>query len=135
MKRIAPKNHIWEGIKMSDKGLQLNETQKMASDFIDQMISKFGEKMKNFIIQDVTDNPNHRAFSITFEMYNYFNVILNYGRGHFGCAIINGDHHGVSLKNSQEWWDEADFNIFFKELEKEIELRIPEKYLKANGWK
>ena len=28
----------------------------------------------------------------------------------------------------------ADFDVFFKELKQEIELRIPDKFLKAKGW-
>lgn len=120
---------------MLDKGLKLNETDKMALELNNKIREYFGKKVDNFILSDVIDDPNHRAFSVTFEMYNYFNMILNYDRGHFGCAIINGAHHGVSLKNSQEWWDTANFNQFFKELKDEIELRIPDKYLKAKGWK
>ena len=34
-----------------------------------------------------------------------------------------------------KWWDETDFDKFFKELQSEIELRIPDKYLEAKGWK
>ena len=30
--------------------------------------------------------------------------------------------------------DEADFDVFFMELQKELELRIPDKYLQAHGW-
>jgi len=37
-----------------------------------------------------------------FQMYNYFNVILNYDRGAFGCAIVTGDV-GIRLDNSQKW--------------------------------
>ena len=40
----------------------------------------------------------------------------------------------VALNNSQEWWDEANFDDFFEELQKELELRIPDKYLQAHGW-
>ena len=36
----------------------------------------------------------------------------------------------IALNNSQEWWDEADFDVFFMELQKELELRIPDKYYK-----
>ena len=40
----------------------------------------------------------------------------------------------IALNNSQEWWDEADFDVFFMELQKELELRIPDKYLQTRGW-
>ena len=76
---------------------------------------------------------NHRAFSIDFEAYNYFVIRLNYDKGRFGCNIIFGEKL-IALNNSQEWWDEADFDVFFMELQKELELRIPDKYLQAHGW-
>jgi hypothetical protein len=41
---------------------------------------------------------------------------------------------GISLRNSQNWYDKADLNIFVKELDEEVRLRIPDKYLKMNGW-
>ena len=61
-------------------------------------------------------------------------IQLNYEKGSFGCCIVTGEM-GVGLDNSQQWWDKADFDIFFKELKEEIELRIPDKYLIAKGWK
>ena len=67
-------------------------------------------------------------------MYKYFYVVLNYDRGSFGCGIPSGNLC-VSLDNSQQWYDEADMNIFLKELEQQIELRIPDKFLEFYGWK
>ena len=31
--------------------------------------------------------------------------------------------------------EEADFDVFFKELERELKLRIPDKFLKAHRWR
>jgi len=41
----------------------------------------------------------------------------------------------VALSNSQQWWEEADFDVFFKELERELKLRIPDKFLKVHRWR
>lgn len=41
----------------------------------------------------------------------------------------------IPLKNSRKWYDKADMNTFFKELQEQLELRIPDKFLKYNGWK
>ncbi|CBW86066.1 Hypothetical CDS [Listeria ivanovii subsp. ivanovii PAM 55] len=73
-------------------------------------------------------------FNMQFKMYDYFFIALNYDRGSFGCAIINGDLV-ISLPNSQKWYDNADMNIFCKELQMQLELRIPDKFLEYNGWK
>ncbi|MEC5425164.1 hypothetical protein QGM71_16885 [Virgibacillus sp. C22-A2] len=93
----------------------------------------FKDKIGSFSIYEQTDTP-YTMFSMQFTMYNYFNIVLNYDRGAFGCAIINGEV-GISLKSSQKWYDKADMTIFLKELEQQIELRIPDKFLEFHGWK
>lgn len=113
--------------------MQLNETDKMALAFNEKVREKFGNRVDDFCIEDVTDDPNYRAFSIEFTAYNYFSLRLNYDRGRFGCCISTGKI-GIDLENSQKWWDTADFDIFLEELKQEIELRIPDKFLKAKGW-
>ncbi|TGA98521.1 hypothetical protein E4665_08360 [Sporolactobacillus shoreae] len=80
-----------------------------------------------------TDTP-YTMFNLQLIMYKYFNVILNYDRGAFGCSIINGEA-GISLENSQSWYDEADMNVFCKELQQQIGLMIPDKFLEHYGWK
>lgn len=41
----------------------------------------------------------------------------------------------INLDNSQKLYDKADMNIFLKELQQQLELRIPDKFLEYNGWK
>lgn len=113
--------------------MQLNETHKMAINFNESVRERFGDKVDDFCILDVVDDSSHRAFSVEFEAYGYFPIRMNYDKGRFGCCIVFGDK-GIPLENSQKWWDEADFDLFFKELQEELELRIPDKFLKAHGW-
>ena len=116
-----------------DIGKKLNDTHQMAIRFSTIAREKMGDKVDNFCIFNVDDDVNHRAFSIDFEAYNYFAIRLNYDQGRFGCNIISGERM-IGLNNSQGWWDEANFDIFFMELQKELELRIPDEYLRAHGW-
>ena len=116
-----------------DIGKKLNDTHQMAIRFSTIAREKMGDKVDNFCIFNVNDDVNHRAFSIDFEAYNYFAIRLNYDQGRFGCNIISGERM-IGLNNSQGWWDEADFDVFLIELQKELELRIPAKYLQAHGW-
>ena len=116
-----------------DIGKKLNDTHQMAIRFSTIAREKMGDKVDNFCIFNVNDDVNHREFSIDFEAYNYFDIRLNYDQGGFGCNIISGERM-IALNNSQEWWDEANFDIFFMELQKELELRIPDEYLRAHGW-
>ena len=114
-------------------GKKLNDTHQMAIRFSTIAREKMGDKVDNFCIFNVNDDVNHREFSIDFEAYNYFAIRLNYDQGRFGCNIISGERM-IALNNSQGWWDEADFDVFLIELQKELELRIPAKYLQAHGW-
>mgnify|MGYP004650893601 FL=1 len=116
-----------------DIGKKLNDTHQMAIRFSTIAREKMGDKVDNFCIFNVNDDVNHREFSIDFEAYNYFAIRLNYDQGRFGCNIISGERM-IALNNSQGWWDEADFDAFLIELQKELELRIPAKYLQAHGW-
>ena len=116
-----------------DIGKKLNDTHQMAIRFSTIAREKMGDKVDNFCIFNVNDDVNHREFSIDFEAYNYFAIRLNYDQGRFGCNIISGERM-IALNNSQGWWDEADFDVFLIELQKELELRIPAKYLQAHGW-
>jgi len=46
-----------------------------------------------------------------------------------------GERTFIGLENSQKWHEKADFAVFCKELREQLELRIPNKFLEANGWK
>ena len=114
--------------------MEFNETQTMAIDFTKMAKEKMGDKVKDFCISDIYDDVNNRAFSVEFAAYDYFPIRLNYERGRFGCCISYGERT-VALSNSQQWWEVADFDVFFKELERELKLRIPDKFLKAHRWR
>mgnify|MGYP007095676004 FL=1 len=111
-----------------------NKTTQMASDFCDMIMERFGNRVDDFSIVDVIDEPNWRSFGVEFFAYDYFVMRLNYDRGMFGCCICEGKF-GIGLNSSQQNWNTADFDIFFDDLERELELRIPDKFLEAKGWK
>lgn len=100
---------------------------------IDKMRACFKDRVKDFVIKDINEDVNHKAFSIEFCAYDYFPIIFHYDMGRIGCNICFGTRV-IALENSQKWWDEADFNIFFQELKDELELRIPDKFLKTHDW-
>lgn len=118
---------------MEDIGMELSDTDKLALSFNRMAREKLGERVKDFCIFNVNDDVNRREFRVEFTAYNYFPVRFNYDLGGMGCSI-SFNNRTIGLSNSQEWWDNADFDLFFKELQTELELRIPDKYLKANGW-
>lgn len=113
--------------------MQNNNGKEISKSLINQLISYFQEKIDNFVVSEITDTP-YTMFQIEFSMYKYFYVVLNYDRGLFGCSVMNGNRY-FALESSQEWYDQADMNIFLKELEQQIKLRIPDKFLEFYGWK
>lgn len=113
--------------------MELNSTQKMALQFNKMAREKFQDRVEGFCVKDINNDANNRVFMVEFVAYNYFPVRLNYEKGRFGCCIVFGSRV-IGIENSQKWWDEADFDVFFKELRDELELRIPDKYLRKHGW-
>ncbi len=114
--------------------IQLNDTERMANELCEKFETRFKEKIDNCEIFDVVDEPSHRAFKIRFEAYNYFIILFNYDLDRMGCSIEYGKYY-ISLENSQRWYSGAHFNAFFDEFQKEVELRIPDKFLEDRGWK
>jgi|SRR5690625_1140465 len=115
-------------------GLQHNSYQEITTYLKRKLIDHFQNKIgTTFSIFNQTDEP-YTMFNMQFTMYNYFNILLNYDRGAFGCVIINGNY-GIGIDSSQKWYDTADIDIFLQELQQQIELRIPDKFLEYYGWK
>ena len=115
--------------------MNLNNTHEMAINVTNYFKKNLGNKVDDYEIFNVVEDKNHRAFSIRFKAYDYYIILFNYDRGVIGCSIQYGENVFIGLKNTQEWYEKADFDIFCKELHEELELRIPDKFLKANGWK
>ncbi len=101
-----------------------------------KMNNYFGNRIEGYSIYNFDDSPYARTFNMIFSLYNYFTVGLNYDRGKFGCHIVNGKW-GVALNNSQERRDleRADIDLFIREIDEQVRLRIPDKYLEYYGWK
>ncbi|MEG0315173.1 MAG: hypothetical protein RR646_07950 [Erysipelotrichaceae bacterium] len=112
--------------------MQYNDCDIIIEDFREKLRGNFGDKMSSISIFGQTNEP-FIQFHMEFTLYNFYNIILNYERGRFGCAIIFSEKNGISLSNSQKWYDKADLNIFAKELDMQVRLRIPDKYLKQYG--
>lgn len=112
--------------------MQNKVADEIESIIIEGLKKFFGNKVDNIIICESTDIP-YTMVGIEFEVYKYFNVRFNYDRGSFGCAIINGNH-GIGIESDNEWFEKTDMDNYFEELKLKIELRIPDKFLKYNGW-
>ncbi len=115
--------------------MQLNETCKMAKVVTNNLRKNFVEKVDGCCIFDVIDDENNRKFSIEFYFYDYFEMQFDYDKGEIKCGIRCGDKSIIWLENSQKNFETMDFDVFCDELKREVELRIPDKFLESKGWK
>ncbi len=114
--------------------MQNKTVEEIAELLTDYLIKYFGDKLEDFEIFNLQDEP-YKTFSIRFQAYKYFIILLNCDRGRFGCSIQFGETNYIPLENSQKWIEKADLEVFFKEFKEQIEIRIPDKFLQAKGWK
>lgn len=113
--------------------MQNKSIDEMTDIFIDMMMKYMDNRVRNFIVEDIYDDKNNRTFTVKYIAYNYFELKFNYDKGLINSYIRLGDRH-INLNISQEWWEKTDLEQYIIELKNELELRIPDKYLKAKGW-
>ena len=95
-----------------------------------EMKKYFGSLVSNFILIDAFYGNGHEEFSLGFKYCDYFDMRFNYGQGACGCCIcydsilIKKSIDGLCEKISIKW------KKYFHELKKEVDLRIPDDYLK-----
>lgn len=95
---------------------------------------KFGDKIGGIEIFDVVNEPSHWAFKIRFIAYDYFVVVFNYELDIIGFSIeVNGERY-IRLLSGHYCYSEIDFGKYLQEIQESLELRIPDKFLKAKGW-
>lgn len=96
---------------------------------------EFGDRIKGIEIFDVVNEPSHWAFKIRFVAYDYFVVVFNYELDIIGFSIeVNGGRY-ISLLSGHNCYSNTDFRKHLQGVQENLELRIPDKFLKANGWK
>lgn len=94
----------------------------------------FGDRVTALAISNVIDDRNHVEFSVLFEAYSFFPVIFNYDRGFFGFGIVYGDRAVGVEPLGGHWASFGEFRRVLEQLDEELRLRIPDKYLDAKGW-
>ena len=99
--------------------------------------SVFGNRITEPKIVDVVEYGPYQRFGIRFVAYEYFLILFNYDRGFCGFSVSIGGQYGASLNGKRglgAYNDITDWDSYLKEIMVEIELRIPDEYLKAKGW-
>ena len=95
----------------------------------------FGDRASELTICEFVDVPNHRILRLVFRAYDYYWVQFGYENDLCGFSIVLNNEFGASLESGTRWYMEtSDWDSYLKEIMAEIELRIPDEYLKAKGW-
>ena len=111
-----------------------NDTTRILADKVIDTVSEIMHKgATDFYIKDLCENANHRSFTVEFKAYDYFWVGIGYDKGLLTPYVIEGQRI-IVFQTLVGWWEKLDINSWIEELDHEIKLRIPDKYLKAKGW-
>ena len=79
------------------------------------------------------DDQTDDVFKLMVRVYNTFYLNFYYDQKNIYCSIDNG-YHEIKLPLSSYTYEENTFDSFLIEVQKELELRIPDKFLKDRGW-
>ncbi|MFF8186668.1 hypothetical protein ACF044_05350 [Microbacterium sp. NPDC016588] len=105
----------------------------LAKEFVSAFRGFFGDRVARFSIKDIVEGEGHTEFSVLFDFYAFFPMRFNFDRGAFGFSIVYGGR-GVSVAPVKGWPEFTDLALIAAELDREIRLRIPEKFLEDRGW-
>lgn len=94
----------------------------------------YGDRVKGMEFYDIVDEPDMWTFKIGFFAYDYFWVVFRYKLDEIRMSICCGDGRYFHISSGEDFYSTAKLDEFFEDARKEIELRIPDKFLKAKGW-
>ena len=109
--------------------------QELATEVSERIQKAFGDRASDMTIYDVEDVPNHHMFSIKFKAYDYYEAHFGYELSFTDFYIVISKGIGISLpKEKYDFGSITNWDSYLKEIMAEIELRIPDEYLKEKGW-
>lgn len=94
----------------------------------------FGNKIRSIEFYDVVEEEGCWSFKIGFFAYDYFYVVFTYELDIIGFCIEVGNGRLVSVINTRNCYSNTDMDAYIHGVVKELELRVPDKYLQTHGW-
>lgn len=110
------------------------EVEKLAHDIVHKLSDYFGNRVDDFNIEECTAEPRRRIRMI-FPIYDYFSAQLAVAFG-IGISLISGPR-AFSLARDEKFETAAHLSHLdwlLPQFDREVRLRIPDKYLIAKGW-
>ncbi len=114
--------------------MELNKMQLMAVNISKVLKNILNDRISSSKIYDLVDEPNHHSFKIGFTAYNCFYVVFQYNLDIIGCYIEVGNNICFPLITDKNCYSDTVIEDYISKIKDELELRIPDKYLKAKGW-
>lgn len=112
-----------------------NKMDILADEFCDILDRVFAKRIGTFCIYDVVDEPSHQTFKIDFDAYDFFSIEFDYENDMCDFFIVLMKEVKLSLTKEPAVYSQiTDWDKYLKGIMDEIELRIPNKFLKAKGW-
>ena len=107
----------------------------LADEFCDILDRVFAKRIGTFYIYDIVDEPDHQTFKLDFKVYDYFFVEFDYENDMCEFFIVLTKEVKVSITKEPVVYSQiTDWDSYLKGIMAEIELRIPDKFLKSKGW-
>ena len=115
--------------------MELNETEKFAVETSRMIRTYFGKRMDSLGIYDIVEKADHHEFKIDFEAYDFFAIEFDYENDLCEFFIVLTKEVKLSLTKEPAVYSQiTDWDSYLKGIKDELELRIPDKFLKAKGW-
>ena len=116
--------------------MQLNETGTMAVQTSRIIQNVFDDRIYSLGIYDIVEEPNHRTFKLDFLVYNFAGIKFQYENDFLEIYLfLNGEEGLLLSKPNSRYSEISDWDSYLKEIMTKIESYIPERYLKAKGWR
>ena len=107
----------------------------LADKFCDILDRVFAKRIGTCCMYDIVDEPSHQTFKIEFKAYDYFFVEFDYENDMCEFFIVLTKEVKISLTKEPAVYSKiTDWDSYLKGIKDELELRIPDKFLKAKGW-
>lgn len=118
-----------------DWSMKINDMLDLARETRKQIRKVFGERVDTITGYDYVDETSHQTFKLDFEAYDYFAIEFDYENDLCEFFIVLTKEVKISLTKEPAVYSQiTDWDKYLKGVMDEIELRIPDKFLKAKGW-
>lgn len=121
---------------IGETGMEKNDMLELARETRKKIREVFTDKVDTITAYDINDEPNRHTFKLKFLIYDFAGVRFIYENDLFEIhLLLNLNKEKVISKPNSHYSEISDWDSYLKEIILEIESYIPEKFLKAKGWR